>query len=72
MPQAAKKAVDEWREADARAREAELALVTARYQFLSGSAPEPPPELQAEARLLRKLADAKLKTALAAFGASKR
>lgn len=68
MSQAPRNVVNAWREADARAREADIALTAARYEFLNGTGPEPSPELQAEARLLRKLADAKLKEALANLG----
>lgn len=68
MTKASRSAVHEWREADARAREAEIALTAARYEFFNGSAPEPSVELQAEARLLRKLADERLKIAIATLG----
>ncbi len=68
MPHASRNAVAQWREADARAREAEISLTAARYEYLSGDGPEPSIVLQAEARLLRKLADAKLKAAIATLG----
>lgn len=69
MPHASRTAVTEWQEADARAREAEVTLNAARYEFLNGGC-EPPPELQAEARFLRKLADVKLKAAIASLSAA--
>ena len=65
MPQALDKRVGEWRDADSRAREAESAV--ARLVFLQGEDRPPTDGLIKEAKLLRKLANEKLKLAIAAM-----
>jgi hypothetical protein len=65
MPLALDKKVDEWRSADSRAREAERAL--AGLPFFQGEGPPPAEDLVSEVRLLRKLANEKLKAAIAAM-----
>lgn len=65
MPQSLDRKVGEWRNADSRAREAEQAL--ARLPFFQGVGPPPTDDLVAEAKLLRKLADEKLKAAIEAM-----
>jgi hypothetical protein len=63
MPHSLDRKVGEWREADRKAREVEKAL--ARLPFFGGNSTPPP--LVAEARALRRLADEKLKAAIAAM-----
>lgn len=65
MPQLLDRKVGEWREAENRAREIEKAL--ARLPFFQGEGPPPADELVMEAKLLRKLANEKLKAAIEAI-----
>jgi len=65
MLQSLDKKVGEWRNADEKAREAEKAL--ARMPFYQGDGPPPTEDLVAEAKLLRKVANEKLKAAIAAM-----
>jgi hypothetical protein len=69
MPQSLVKKVGEWRSADSRAREAEKALE--RLPFFQGNGPPPADDIVAEAKLLRKLANEKLKAAIEAMRPSK-
>jgi hypothetical protein len=64
MPHSLDRKVDEWRDADRRAREIEKAL--ACMAFVQGES-GPPAELVTEARALRKLADEKLTAAIEAI-----
>lgn len=64
MPHTLDSKVDEWRDADRRAREIEKAL--ARLPFVQGESGLPA-ELVNEAKALRKLADEKLKAAIDAI-----
>ncbi|MDB5881027.1 MAG: hypothetical protein JWP43_905 [Ramlibacter sp.] len=64
MSEAAKQATLMWREADKRALQCEMLVSAARYAFLKGEGPGPTDILVAEARMLRKLADMKLKAAI--------
>jgi hypothetical protein len=64
MPHTLDSKVDEWRDADRRAREIEKAL--ACLPFVKGESGLPA-ELVTEARALRKLADEKLKAAIDAI-----
>jgi hypothetical protein len=65
MPESLDRKVGEWRSADRRARDAEKAL--SRLPFFQGSGPPPADDLVAEAKLLRKVADEKLKAAIEAM-----
>lgn len=66
MQQAAAKKVVEWREADSRARAAEQSV--ARLLFAHDADPQAGTELLVDqARLLRRLANDKLKAAIAAM-----
>ncbi|HWP12759.1 MAG TPA: hypothetical protein VNN06_13115 [Ramlibacter sp.] len=65
MLQSLDKKVGEWRNADEKAREAEKAL--ARMPFYQGDGPPPTEDLVAEAKLLRKVANEKLKAAIEAI-----
>jgi hypothetical protein len=65
MSQSLDSKVGEWRSADSKAREAEKAL--ARMPFFEGVGPPPTDDVVAEARLLRNLANEKLKAAIAAM-----
>jgi hypothetical protein len=65
MPQSLDKKVGEWRNADSKAREVEKAL--ANLPFFQGDGPPPADDLVAHAKLLRKLANEKLKAAIAAM-----
>jgi hypothetical protein len=65
MPQSLDKKVGEWRKADGKAREIEKAL--ASLPFFQGDGPPPADDLVAHAKLLRKLANEKLKAAIAAM-----
>src|ERR1700712_5238511 len=64
MSEAAKQATLAWKEADKRALECEMLVSAARYAFLKGEGPGPTEIQVAEARMLRKLADMKLKEAI--------
>ena len=65
MFQSLDKKVGEWRRADEKAREAERAL--ACLPFYQGDGPPPTEDLVAQAKLLRKVANEKLKAAIAAM-----
>jgi hypothetical protein len=65
MPQTLDRKVVEWRDADTRARAAEQAL--SKKLFGNEEVPQPAADLAAEARQLRRLADEKLKAAIAAM-----
>lgn len=65
MFQSLDKKVGEWRSADEKAREAERAV--ARLPFSQGDGPPPNEDLIAQAKLLRKVANEKLKAAIAAI-----
>ena len=65
MPESLDKKVGEWRNADSMAREAEKAI--ARLPFFQGEGPPPAEDLVSEAKLLRRLANEKLKAAIAAM-----
>ena len=64
MPQVLDKKVGEWRDADRKARELEMALT--RLRFSHDERPLPA-ELVRQAKLLRQLANEKLKAAIAAM-----
>ncbi len=55
----------EWRAADSRARDAERSLTHLLFSRLED--PQPTDSLQAEARMLRELANEKLRAAIAAL-----
>lgn len=65
MPQLLDRKVGEWRDAESRAREVEKTL--AHLPFFQGEGPPPADELVTEAKLLRKLANEKLKAAIEAM-----
>jgi len=65
MPQTLDKKVGEWRDAETKAREAEKSLN--RLLFHQAEGLQPPDNLITEARLLRVLANEKLKAAIAAM-----
>jgi hypothetical protein len=65
MPQSLEKKVGEWRNADKKARDLEKAL--ASLPFFQGDGPPPADDLVAQAKLLRKLANEKLKAAIDAM-----
>ena len=65
MPQALDRKVGEWRAADSRARDAEDAV--ARVLFLEGDGRSSTDDLLRQAKLLRNLANEKLKLAIAAM-----
>ena len=58
--------LDQWKLAETRAREAELALHFAFLEFLQASGTEPPAEQQQQARALRSDASMKYSVAMAA------
>lgn len=62
------RATEAWKEADRRALECEMLVSAARYAFLQGKGPGPSEIQVAEARMLRKLADLKLKDAMDTIG----
>jgi hypothetical protein len=64
MPHLLDRKVGEWRDADRKAREVEKALACLPYVQGEGA---PTVELVSEAKALRKLADEKLKAAIAAM-----
>jgi len=65
MPQSLDRKVGEWRDADSRARALEKAL--ASLPFFQGEGPPPTQDLVSEAKQLRKMANEKLKEAIAAM-----
>jgi hypothetical protein len=65
MPQALDEKVGEWRVADSKAREAEIAV--ARLLQEEGEGPEPTEVLVREAKSLRQVANEKLKLAIEAI-----
>ncbi len=64
MPQVLDKKVGEWRDVDRQARELEMALTRLRFSQVDGPLPA---ELVRQAKLLRQLANDKLKAAIAAM-----
>lgn len=67
MATSVEKAAQDWREADARAREATAALVAAQLAFSERKGPAPEPSLITEAKLLRKIADQSLSNLIASI-----
>lgn len=65
MPESLDRKIAEWREADSRARDAESSL--SRILFVRLEEAPQTDTLQTQARLLRQLADEKLKAAIAAL-----
>jgi len=65
MPESLDRKVGEWRDADRKARAAEKAI--ARLPFFSGEGPPPTDDFVSKAKVLRKLANDKLKDAIAAM-----
>jgi hypothetical protein len=65
MPQLLDRKVVEWRDADTRARAAEKAVT--QLLFVQGEGPPRTDDLVTEARLLREVANEKLKAAIAAI-----
>ena len=55
-----------WKLADERASQAERALQDAFNSYIENSGPQPPPDIVAEAKLLRTLANRKLSEAIRA------
>jgi TPR repeat protein len=67
MPISVEQAAQDWRDADARAREATAALVAAQLAYSERLGPEPEPSLITEAKLLRKIADQNLSKLIASI-----
>jgi hypothetical protein len=67
MANSVEKAAQDWRDADARAREATAALVAAQLAFSEKNGPIPEPALITEAKLLRKIADQSLSNLIASI-----
>jgi hypothetical protein len=67
MQSSVEKAAQDWRNADARAREATAALVAAQLAFSQRKGPAPEPSLITEAKLLRKIADQSLSHLIASI-----
>ena len=67
MQNPVEKAAQDWRDADARAREATAALVAAQLAFSKREGPAPEPSLITEAKLLRKIADQSLSKLIASI-----
>ena len=63
------KNIEEWRKAEARAREAEQTLADLLEALQQGRGPGPSESHVTEAKLLRKLATRRLTTAIASMGA---
>jgi hypothetical protein len=61
------KAAKDWRDADARARQATAALIAAQLAYSNREGPSPEPSLITEAKLLRKLADQNLSKLIASI-----
>jgi len=67
MPTSVEKAAQDWRDADARARQATAALVAAQLAYSERQGPAPEPSLITEAKLLRKIADQNLSKLIASI-----
>lgn len=67
MPISVEKAAQDWRDADARARQATATLVAAQLAYSERQGPEPEPSLITEAKLLRKIADQNLSKLIASI-----
>lgn len=65
MPQSLDRKVGEWRDAESKARAAEKSLTL--LLFDQGEKPQPTDDLITQAKLLRELANEKLKAAIAAM-----
>lgn len=67
MQNPVEKAAQDWRDADARARQATAALVAAQLAYGNREGPAPEPSFITEAKLLRKIADQSLSKLIAAI-----